>query len=113
MGFGRLPAPVRPPSSLGTPLETPPTPTLTRQPRTLPSLSTSNTLPPTHPHFDLLILSDLLWLHDEHTSLLHTISHTLSPTGTAWFTAGHYSKRPVVDGFFDRARTMGLESEEV
>jgi hypothetical protein len=64
----------------------------------------------------LLILSDTLWLHDEHTNLLRTISDTLSRTepALAVFTTGDYAKRPVVDGFFRRVETeLGMEYEEL
>lgn len=72
-----------------------------------------STLPPPHTHFDILILADLLWLHDEHSSLLRTISQSLSPDGIVYITAGHYSKRWIVDSFFKQAGEMGFEKKEV
>jgi hypothetical protein len=74
------------------------------------------TLPDPSKGFTLLILSDTLWLHDEHSALIHTISKTLSTTepGFAYFTTGHYAKRGVVDGFFKRLEDeLGMESEEL
>ncbi|KAJ9121618.1 hypothetical protein QFC22_002238 [Naganishia vaughanmartiniae] len=66
--------------------------------------------------YTLLILSDTLWLHDEHSALLYTISQTLSRTepAFAYFTTGHYAKRPIVDEFFKRAEDeLGMEKEEL
>jgi hypothetical protein len=66
--------------------------------------------------FTLLILSDTLWLHDEHSALLRTISSTLSRTepAFAYFTTGDYAKRPIVDEFFKRVEDeLGMEYEEL
>ncbi|GHJ87627.1 hypothetical protein NliqN6_4029 [Naganishia liquefaciens] len=74
------------------------------------------TLPDPTKGFTLLILSDTLWLHDEHTNLLRTISNTLSRTepGYVYFTTGHYAKRPIVEEFFHRIETeVEMEYEEM
>lgn len=66
--------------------------------------------------FTLLILSDTLWLHDEHTNLLSTISSTLSCTepGYVYFTTGFYATARVVNDFFRRIQVeLGMEYEEL
>lgn len=76
----------------------------------------SSTLDDPSRGFTLLILSDTLWLHDEHSALLYTISSTLSTTepGFAYFTTGHYAKRPIVDEFFKRIEDeLEMEHEEL
>lgn len=74
-----------------------------------------STLPDPSAKFDLILSADNLWLHDEHTNLLTTISQSLSNTGDAsvYFTTGHYAKRPVVDEFFTRLEGMGFAYEEI
>ena len=73
----------------------------------------SATLPNPEDKFNLLIAADCLWLHDEHTNLLHTLSTALSEDGMAFFTTGHYAKRPNVEQFFVRVRALGFEVEEM
>ncbi|KAJ9102417.1 hypothetical protein QFC21_002817 [Naganishia friedmannii] len=66
--------------------------------------------------FTLVILSDTLWLHDEHSALLRTISSALSHTEPAftYFTTGHYAKRAIVNEFFKRIQDeLGMEYEEL
>ncbi|KAJ9098335.1 hypothetical protein QFC19_006459 [Naganishia cerealis] len=80
------------------------------------SQSALSTLDDPERGFTLLILSDTLWLHDEHTNLLHTISRALSRTdqGYVYSTTGHYAKRPIVEEFFQRMKDeLGMEHEEL
>ncbi len=71
-----------------------------------------STLPSSAPRFTLIIASDLLWLADEHAALLSTLRACLARAGTAWFTCGHYTKRPLALGFFARAEERGFDWAE-
>ena len=73
----------------------------------------SAALPEPAEKFDLFISADNLWLHDEHDNLLHTLTSSLSDDGVAFFTTGHYAKRPAVENFFKRVEALGFEVEEL
>ena len=77
------------------------------------TLCTRATLPEPEKKFNLLISADNLWLHDEHDNLLHTLDTSLSKDGMAFFTTGHYARRPAVETFFRRVEALGFEVEEL
>jgi predicted nicotinamide N-methyase len=78
-----------------------------------PITNSRQTLSKPEERFDLLIAADCLWLHDEHTNLLNTLTSSLSQDGQAFFTTGHYAKRPYVDEFFRRVEKLGFSVEEL
>lgn len=81
---------------------------------------TSSLLQPISPHhFDLIILSEVLWkdTKPQHSNLLLSVTQTLSPCGEVLLTLIHRSTAlHTVDddlAFFTLAATMGMEYEEV
>lgn len=80
---------------------------------TSPTPSCRATLPEPEKKFDLLISADNLWLHDEHDNLLRTLDTSLSADGVAFFTTGHYARRPAVENFFKRVEALGFGVEEL
>lgn len=72
-------------------------------------------LPPSHPRFDTLILSDLVFNHSQHRHLLKSCLSTSAPTSELLVFYTHHRPRHAENdlNFFNLAREEGWECEEV
>ncbi len=62
--------------------------------------------------FDVVLAADCLWLHDQHTNLLNTLSRCLAADGTAYFTYQHHNEH--APSFFEQAaRAYGFSVAHV
>jgi hypothetical protein len=54
--------------------------------------------------FDVILLSDVVWISDQHRSLLETCSKVLAPHGKLYLTCGVHSGWECVERFFKVAK---------
>jgi nicotinamide N-methyltransferase len=94
-----------------------PAPLLARLPPSSAAATEARDKKEEEPRFDVLILADLLFRHNEHGMLVKTIRETLRPSRDSvayvFFTSYRPWKRDLDMKFFDLAREAGFEVERV
>jgi predicted nicotinamide N-methyase len=65
--------------------------------------------------FDIILVADCLWMPDQHSNLMKSISWFLKPSGKAWVVAGFHTGRFKISRFFDAESlaAQGLEVESI
>ncbi|KAG2183682.1 hypothetical protein INT43_006690 [Umbelopsis isabellina] len=64
--------------------------------------------------FDVILMSDVLWMSDQHRNLLNTCTSTIASDGKIYLTCGIHSGWTCIDRFFDMARSCyGLEAKQI
>ncbi|KAM3580142.1 hypothetical protein VKS41_007379 [Umbelopsis sp. WA50703] len=64
--------------------------------------------------FDIILLSDVLWISDQHRNLLDTCTNVLARDGRMYLTCGVHSGWACIDRFFDLAKSCyGLDHEQI
>lgn len=64
--------------------------------------------------FDVILLSDVLWISDQHKKLLETCTSLLSDNGKIYLTCGVHSGWTCVERFFELAKnSFGLSHKQI
>lgn len=64
--------------------------------------------------FDVILLSDVLWISDQHKKLLETCTGLLSSKGKIYLTCGVHSGWTCVERFFEMAQnSFGLNHKQM
>ncbi|KAE8384703.1 hypothetical protein BDV23DRAFT_31085 [Aspergillus alliaceus] len=60
-----------------------------------------------------IIAADCYWMRSQHENLVNTMKWFLAPGGKVWVAACFHTGRAIVAGFFETAKDMGLEIEQI
>lgn len=61
--------------------------------------------------YQRVLCADCLWMEDQHTNLLLSMDHFISPDGKVFVLAGFHTGRATVAAFFEAVGKAGLEVE--